>query len=136
MRAQALGKAWREVKENPMQSNGYDHWTLEESCLLLALILQVMAPWAAASPSFPQRQRHWHWTQSPCQDLSTLQRGREEFLSLTKQQGGNDLNSIREEFQPLCDHQALLCINLIWKEWQCQGPGPYNSGMPWTRAVV
>lgn len=64
--------------------------------------------------------------------LAERQRG----VPLTKQQGGNDLNSIREEFQPLCDHQALLCINLIWKEWQCQGPGPYNSGMLRTRAVV
>lgn len=34
MEAQTLAKAWREVKEkllsNPMQSNGYDHWSQEE----------------------------------------------------------------------------------------------------------
>ena len=34
MEAQTLAKAWRKVKEellnNPMQSNGYDHWTQEE----------------------------------------------------------------------------------------------------------
>lgn len=34
MGTQTLAKAWREMKEkllnNPMQSNGYDHWTQEE----------------------------------------------------------------------------------------------------------
>lgn len=77
---------------------------------MLALVLHVVSPWAAASPSFPQRHI------SPCQDLSTSQRGREKFLS-AKQQGGKDFNSIREEFQSLFGHQALLCINLLWKEW-------------------
>lgn len=82
MRAQALAKAWREVKKNRIQSNGYDHWTQNESCLVLALILHVMSPWTAAPPSSPQEQRHWQWAHSPSKDLSTLQRAREKFLSL------------------------------------------------------
>lgn len=71
MEAQTLAKAWREVKEkllsNPIQSNGYDHWTQKElgssfgsdaasvSSLgqVTSFSLHCLCPKASLAPPFP-----------------------------------------------------------------------------------
>lgn len=110
MRAQ-LGERWRKTLCRAMVM------TLDSGGVGAGSGAVCDVPMGCSIPIIPSEAQTLAGDIKPMPGLEHLTKRQREIPFSGKQQGGKDLDSIREEFQSLSGHQALPCINLIWKEW-------------------